>query len=180
MSRILTSNGMYFPFDDPDSYHFTPEVIARALSRICRFTGHTSEFYSVAQHCVMASEMAPAHLRMELLMHDASEAFLGDVASPLKAKLAAYREIEHRVEHAIAKQFALPFPHPPEVKVIDLRMLATERRDLLPRGHRGDDWALMYKPFDWRIDPWPMEYAEHEFMQAYDKYHWERMSGRLS
>lgn len=81
--------------------------IANALSKICRFGGHTNQFYSVAQHCVLASYFGNNY-KLEKLMHDASEAYLGDVIKPLKNLLAAhYANMELVFETVIAQKFQL-------------------------------------------------------------------------
>jgi len=134
----MTSTGRLFPLLQPHTFEFDIEEIAHALSRICRYTGHTRQFYSVAQHSVYVSGLVPDEYKLEALLHDASEAFLGDVSSPLKALLPEYKAIEAAVEKAIAKQYGLPFPLSPTVKTADLAMLVNEKRDLMPLGH--DDW----------------------------------------
>lgn len=131
MNSILTNKGSYFFFDRPEEHDYLIEEIAHALSHICRFTGHTKEFYSVAQHSVLVSLLVPYEYKLEALLHDASEAYLGDVASPLKALLPQYKAIERRVEQAIARRYSLRFPLPKPVKIADGRMLVTEKRDLL-------------------------------------------------
>lgn len=136
MSNILTNHGVYFDFNEPEMHPYDIEEIAHALSHICRFTGHVREFYSVAEHSVYVSRIVPKHLQMAALLHDASEAYLGDVASPLKALLPAYKAIERRVEEAIAKWFGQPyglFPLAPEVKKADIKMLMRERGCLMPQ-----------------------------------------------
>src|SRR5664279_1420110 len=96
---------------DPDALDI--EEIAHALSMICRFTGHVREFYSVAQHCTIVSDLGPACYAFTGLMHDATEAYVGDVAKPLKNMLPAYSVIEERVAQAIATRFGVINPLPP-------------------------------------------------------------------
>lgn len=127
MAFIITRSGKHFNFEPP--YEFDISDIAFALSRICRFTGHV-DFYSVAQHSVLASFLVPSHLALEALLHDAHEAYVGDVSAPLKALLPDYRRVEKRIEMALRQQWNLPFQTSAQVKNADLVMLATERRDL--------------------------------------------------
>ncbi|MEI6061455.1 MAG: HD domain-containing protein, partial [Bacteroidota bacterium] len=85
----------------PDMFHI--EDIANALANICRFGGQVPIFYSVADHslrvCQMVqSEDADPRLALTALLHDASEAYLGDVITPLKLQLSEYRAIEANLE----------------------------------------------------------------------------------
>lgn len=122
--------------------------IAHALSLVCRFGGHCSKFYSVAEHSVRVCEAIEGASGTEGeafcgLMHDAAEAYVGDVIWPLKQSLAGesngYKQIERRVERAIAKRFHLPFEMPPIVKRFDLVLLSTEKRDLMNPGRGRED-----------------------------------------
>ena len=134
MNTIQTITGAYFFFDEPEKHDYPIQEIAHALSNLCRYTGHVRQFYSVAQHSVHVSEWVPMGMRMWALLHDASEAYLGDVASPLKRLLPDYKAIEHRVEQSIAASYGMPFPLPPEIKRADLQMLVTEQSQLMPDG----------------------------------------------
>lgn len=130
-NTILTVSGDYFDFNNPEAHEFRIEDIAHALSNICRFTGHTRAFYSVAQHSVEVSYLVHPKHALAGLLHDASEAYLGDVSTHLKRMLPEYQVLEERVEAAIAKAFGLQYPLDEAVKRADLRMLVTEKRDLM-------------------------------------------------
>lgn len=100
--------------------------IANALARQCRFLGHVSGFVSVGEHSLVVSRLLEERGESQLiqatgLLHDASEAYLGDISGPLKRLPAfdGYREVEEHVERVIAAKYGLPFPYPPIVKVCD-------------------------------------------------------------
>jgi hypothetical protein len=129
-SAILLVNGDFFDFKDPYNHSFDIEAIATALSNLCRYTGHVNKFYSVAEHCVLVSYLVPEQFALEGLMHDASEAYCGDVASPLKKLIPEYSVIEDKVQEAIAKYFYLRFPWPNCVHEADKIAYVTERQSI--------------------------------------------------
>lgn len=128
---IMTGRGEYFDLLNPVPEMVNIKDIAFALSRVCRFGGHCISFYSVAQHSALACRLAAPQLKLEALLHDASEAYLGDVPQPLKRLLPDYREIERSVSRIIRQAFRLPLDESPEVKAIDRRLLALEAASLM-------------------------------------------------
>jgi hypothetical protein len=134
---IMLQSGAWFDFAAPHSSPFTIEDIAHGLAHICRYSGQCNGFYSVAEHSLLVSETATG-FELEALMHDAAEAFLGDITRPLKQMLPDYKRIEGDVERAIFSRFGIQTPIPREVKQADLRVLAAEQRQIMPRG--TDDW----------------------------------------
>jgi len=126
--------------------------IAHALSNQCRFTGHCREFYSVAQHSILAAYHAPAWLKLTMLLHDASEAYLCDMSRPVKHSpgLSAFRAAEDAVQRLVGQRFGVSFADP-LVKQIDDRMLMTERRDLT---NVAQTWSAGHlPPFEEIITP---------------------------
>lgn len=166
---ILTSVGRYFNFIELDRNEFGIEEIAHALSNLCRYTGHVYEFYSVAQHSVYVSHLVPPQHALAGLLHDAAEAFVGDVAAPLKALLPEYKALEKRVEAVVLARFGLPAVLPPEVKHADMRMLATERRDLMPATPEG--WTTIdgITPLAFQVTPVRPELARVLFLKRFEE-----------
>lgn len=143
-SSISTISGKFFDILKPEDYEFDIDEIATALSNICRYTGHVEKFYSVAEHSVLVSRLVPPRLALTGLLHDASEAFVGDVSSPLKKLLPEYREIEERVQQAIANQFSVPYPFPEEIHEADKRMYWNERQNVAP-GPKDTLWHTEFR-----------------------------------
>lgn len=90
---ILTFSGeRFYPFS-PAPEEVKTKDIAHALANICRFNGHTRGFYSVAAHSVHVSRLVPPEFALEALLHDAAEAYVGDMVRPLKRGLPAFEEV---------------------------------------------------------------------------------------
>lgn len=130
MPFLTTFTKQHIDYRNVTTSQIITEDIAVALSNICRFAGHLPEFYSVAQHAVLCSQIVPAEFALEALMHDATKAYCQDIPAPLKRLLPDYQRIEAALDLVIREKYGLPaiMSHP--VKYADLVMLATERRDL--------------------------------------------------
>ena len=135
---IETYSGIRFYFLDPKPAMVSIEDIAHALSNSCRYTGHCKKFYSVAEHSVAVSELLAIDAKAGLL-HDASEAYLADIASPVKPYLYNYKELEDRVMRVIFERFQVPYPFYKTVHEADVIQLSAEVRKLIPS--RGDSWG---------------------------------------
>lgn len=105
---------------NPDHTKITVEEIANNLSKICRFGGAIKPFYSVAQHSLLVAHLAPPHLFKAALLHDAPEAFVGDVIKPIKVLLGeSYQQMELAFERAICQRFNLSMVDLLQVKPFD-------------------------------------------------------------
>lgn len=141
-NTIKLRSGLYLDLSDPQPDQFTFGDIATGLSKLCRFGGHCRYFYSVAEHCVNCDAVAHADghdaaVRLAVLMHDAAEAFIGDVVKPLKIMLGGYRSIEERLERVIAAKFGIDFElHAEIIREIDQAMVIAERRRLFDPDDR--------------------------------------------
>lgn len=140
--------------------------IAHSLSMQCRFNGHCSKFYSVAQHSVLVSYLCDRVDALHGLLHDASEAYLTDIPRPLKetGTMDNYRGFENKLQKSIFYKFGLDESEPSSVKEADQVMLATEARDLMKFK---DGWNLKFKPVPFVIDPLNPEDAKKIFMERF-------------
>jgi 5'-deoxynucleotidase YfbR-like HD superfamily hydrolase len=117
------------------------EDIAHGLAYQCRFNGQTREFYSVAQHSLVVASLVPPPLALAALLHDAAEAYLGDMVKPLKVLMPEFADLEERVGALIADAFGVDFSDYAPIKRADLIALATEKRDLMP--HSAERWTYL-------------------------------------
>ena len=163
---IRLQSGRKFRYHKPRPQDICIEDVAHNLSHLCRFTGACSRFYSVAEHSVHCSMFAPQGHELEVLMHDSQESVVADVNSIQKRLLPQYKSLELRIEQLFAKKWRLPFPANPVVKEVDIRMLATEMKQLLP----GDDWRKMNVAlYDIKLPCWSPERARREFMKRFNR-----------
>lgn len=169
---LTTYTGRKFYLVDPSPDDVHPVDIVHALSRIGRFGGHASPFYSVAQHSSIAHDLAKpigADVARVALLHDAAEAYIGDVIAPLKFLLPGLKTIETRILAAIFSRFGIERVGIVEwsrVKQIDRRLLFTEAAALLSTPAHVQEWEG-YRPGDLlppgTVEAWSGSFERIEF-----------------
>jgi len=165
-SRIPTYTGRLVDVLNLNWRDICIEDIAHALSNYCRFTGHVRHHYSVAQHSILVSHVVPQRFALHGLLHDASEAYLGDISRPLKYSdvMAKYRILERRTQETINGVFGLTINEPKEVKHADNVVLATELRDLFDRVEEN---LGLPEPMKQPIQELGPKTAERMFLERY-------------
>ena len=148
-----TVSGKAFYLFDPSPEDFSLIDIAHGLALLCRFGGQVRQFFSVAQHSVLVMQCVQQRFGCTdkktlrtALFHDAAESYIGDMIHPLKVKDDFFREVEARIERAMAGIFDLEYPMPPVIKKADNALLLAERNALMPKPPR---------PWTVREPPWP-------------------------
>lgn len=159
MSFIVTSDGNELNMLSPQPGHITASSIAHSLAQINRFNGHARRPYSVAEHSLLVCEIAERehglciHGQFAALMHDAHEAYCGDVATPAKPAIGCgWLKWERHWEKIVQCSFSILVPsyvNRAAIKAADLAALATERRDLMPAT--PTPWAVLdgIEPIGW-------------------------------
>ncbi len=170
MTWILTSTGRRVDFADPHPDTIDIIDIANGLSKQCRFSGQCRAHYSVAQHSVLVSAIVPPQAAMAALLHDAAEAYMHDIPSPLKQMLPEYQVIERRMLGAIHAHFGVRPTEADQAAIAhaDLVMLATERREIMP--HDEEPWPIIagIQPRMDRVFPWDHDRGFREFLERFN------------
>lgn len=152
--EIRTYTGIVFNVLQPQPENICVEDIAHALSNQCRFSGHTAAFYSVAEHSLKCCDLVPEKHKLAALLHDASEAYLVDIPSPVKMLLPDYINLEDQLMRVIAKKFGFEYPLTNEIKRADKTWLQLEWENLM----LNHNWSTL-SPGD----------AKAVFLHRYDK-----------
>jgi hypothetical protein len=179
---MQTTKGRKFYLNSPV---FDIEEIATALSKQCRYGGHTKNdlFYSVAEHCVHVAQYlfetsehehdtiaGPAIEAYNGLMHDFTEAYLVDIPRPIKRLLPDYTRIENELFSKGAAYFDLIDPIPDYVKAADNLILFDEKQQIMTPGLEWQSIAGMTSGIGCKIQCWDPQRAYSEFMSAYEHY----------
>jgi len=128
---ILTRSGRVFWLNNPESYPDLLSDIAWSLSMQCRFCGHSDRFYSVAEHSYRMAAVVPQEHALAALLHDASEAFISDIPRPVKRLCPDVIGVEMNLFKMIEEHFGVHIIGNKIIEEYDLRMYATEMRDLM-------------------------------------------------
>lgn len=176
---ITTFTGKQFMLAEPTVEMIDILDIGHALSMICHFGGHCAQFFSVAQHSVLVSRAAKElghdkQFRQWALMHDAAEAYVGDMTRPLKVLLPDYKVIEKRIMHVIVDAFNMSWPEPEGLKKIDDSILKLEAKMLMTGAVLHDGRGVPYDlqdppelPQEF-IAPMTVNTARSVFMREFD------------
>lgn len=172
---ISLLSGARFNYNRPEESDVTIEDIASALSNVCRFSGHLPRFYSIAQHLVNTSRIVPVEFSFDGLMHDTAEAFTNDLPTPLKWALPIFKELEHKIESAMAEKFGFTFPYHPSIKEADTIML------MLEKYYVKEDDSVWPQYEEWTkrrlaryrdqvvLDSWQPRRAKREFLERFEE-----------
>jgi hypothetical protein len=166
---IQTFTGRAFWPLDPRPDEVEIRDIAHALSNQCRYAGHTSRFYSVAEHCVLLARAVSPKNRLWALLHDASEAYLVDLPRPVKRSMPDYRAAEEAVMLAVRRQFFLVDPMPAEVHLADGRILTDERQQAMETPPMPWTAEEQVEPLGVTLQFWTPAMAEIQFLAAFDR-----------
>lgn len=169
---ISLLSGGQFNYNKPEESDVTIEDISTALSNICRFSGHLPRYYSVAQHLVNTSYIVEPQYAFTALMHDTTEAFTNDLPTPLKWALPIFKELEIKIESAMADKFGFAYPYPAAVKEADSQMLMLEKtyvkndRSVWPAYEHVQFDCLTANP-NIDLQSWRPSIARNKFMARY-------------
>ena len=163
---LQTFTGRKFWPLDPRPEDVCIDDIAHALSLLCRFGGHCTRFYSVAEHSIYISQHAGQYALWGLL-HDASEAYLIDVPRPLKKMLPEYRAAEDRLQRVICEAFGLDPEKPENITQLDRAILMDERLHIMAPA--PEPWSTDVAPLGVKIGGYMPAVAEIIFLETFHR-----------
>jgi len=167
MEWIQTYTGVPFWPLAPKMEDIRIEDIAHSLSMQCRFNGHCTTFYSVAEHSVRVSKIVPPEHALWGLLHDAGEAYLTDLPRPVKSQMERFRDLEDIVLQKVMEKYGLSWPMPEPVHHADMVMLETERRDLMRPC--TTPWSIDVEPLKDIIAPLSQQEAKELFLKRFQE-----------
>jgi 5'-deoxynucleotidase YfbR-like HD superfamily hydrolase len=173
-----TNSGCKINLTKPDLDQINIEDIANALSKVCRFNGQLKTFYSVAQHSIHVAEMVPTHLKLTALLHDASEAYICDVPTPLKKMLGSvYTDIEDTLSEAIGLKFGVELVNlDPLIKQADRIMVVSERDTFQANPLKwGEEYENVLR-FPGNLQAYSPDSAKTKFLLEFKKYSENRVT----
>ncbi len=170
---LETMKGSVFRYDKISCNKILIEDIAQALSMQCRYNGLTTRFYSVAEHCKLLANYAHYKLGLSpqicltILLHDASETYMGDMVGPLKQMFPKFKEMENKIDALVAKTFGTIYPFPDIVKELDSRICVDEHKQAFPYSTKT--WGFDHlEPLNISLDFSSPSKAHGAFVNAFD------------
>lgn len=168
---IGTYTNKKFYFLDPEPNQIFIEDIAQALSMNCRFSGHVSKFYSVAEHCCIIADLV--HMKggstqeiLSALLHDASEAYICDIPRPIKPYLDNYFDMELKIEKVIQEKYNIT-AKTDLINYLDHNICGEEARQLFLHV---PDWVEDFdRLHDVVVKGWTPEKAKEEFIWRFNE-----------
>lgn len=189
---IRTVSAKKFYPKNPDLNQYDIVDIAHATAHVNRYNGHMDHAYSVGQHSVLVSEQVlkmwdnnatgdygsddwmafRASLGLQALLHDATEAYIPDMPSPIKLLLPDFMEMEEKIKVSIMKAFDLPEEFHPLIEEVDKGIRGSEIKWLFTALKGDDVWAEDI--YEIVITPWPVAYTKARFLDAFNLLESER------
>lgn len=158
-----------FDYAEPKPTDIVLDEVAHSLAQQCRYNGCTLVHYSVAEHCVRISRLVEKHGTQAALwglLHDAAEAYIGDVIRPVRELILGFDLIEERILKAVATRFHLDWPAPEEVWIADNMIIHAEVRDLFDDVVPTDRVAPLAVDYA-TIEPWSAQEAKNLFLARF-------------
>lgn len=176
LGSMVTFSGLYINPVNPNPEKIKIEDIAHALSQLCRFGGHTNQFYSVAQHCCHVHDFMRDHFdcsenqKLAGLLHDAAEAYLVDLPRPVKGQIPQYKEIEYNLMQVIFRKFGVTESEDTHVlvKQADDAVLRSEAESFMPNGGKEWDWEGIDNRGFVIPSAWTPATAKHTFLRKFN------------
>lgn len=172
MIQVNTVNGNLIDLHNLNPYEIDLDDIATGLANQCRYNGQVKKFYSVAEHCVLLCRWAKKasfneSFQEAILMHDAAEAYVGDIIRGLKQDLPEFSALEDRIIKKIFTRFGIVFPYDhPTIKDLDVRICKDEMR-VLQRVNDPKWKSWIFADDNLRVDIkcWDPKKAKAEFLK---------------
>lgn len=166
---VETYTGKYVDLENPKPHMIDIVDIAHGLSKLCRFGGAVSKFYSVAEHAVvMSSYNHSLEVKQWFLLHDAAECYTGEILGPFKAMFDEIAWREDIILLTVAEKFGLIIPPPlEEIKFMDQQMCLLEAQQLLKS--KGSWCKVEREIVGINLECWEPEIAKSEFLIQYKK-----------
>jgi hypothetical protein len=168
---MITSRGQRFYPLDPRPEEIDILDIAHHLARVCRYDGAIDGWYSVAEHCcLLADYFAGSWWARWALLHDAAEAYIGDLIRPIKPSLPEFKAIEATLERMIFDRFGLAGPFPGAVKLADDLIVQDERLALFPPAVlERAGWEAKDRRLGVKVRQWSHDVAEQGFLERFER-----------